>query len=84
MTSVGTPLVDRPDPMTPVPFTVRHTTRETADTVTLELDPGRPPTASSLVLIHGFSDSADTWRPLMKVMRGGPRRALAVWTNTAM
>jgi pimeloyl-ACP methyl ester carboxylesterase len=44
----------------------------------LELDPGRPPTASSLVLIHGFSDSADTWRALMNAMRGGPRRALAV------
>jgi NAD(P)H-flavin reductase len=31
---------DRPDPMTPVPFTVRRSTRETSDTVTLELDPG--------------------------------------------
>ena len=40
MTPAGTPLVDRPDPMTPVPFTVRRATRETADTVTLELDPG--------------------------------------------
>lgn len=41
MTTVGAPLIDRPDPMTPVPFTVRRSTRETADTVTLELDPGR-------------------------------------------
>ena len=41
MTSVETPLVDRHDPMTPVPFTVRRATRETADTVTLELDHGR-------------------------------------------
>lgn len=41
MTTVGAPLIDRPDPMTPVPFIVRRSTRETADTVTLELDPGR-------------------------------------------
>jgi len=40
MTSVGAPVVDRPDPMTPVPFTVGRSTRETADTVTLALDPG--------------------------------------------
>jgi NAD(P)H-flavin reductase len=39
MAIVGAPVVDRPDPMTPVPFTVRRATRETADTVTLELDP---------------------------------------------
>lgn len=40
MAHVGTPALDRRDPMTPVPFTVRRSTRETADTVTLELDPG--------------------------------------------
>lgn len=40
MASVGTPIVDRLDPMTPVPFKVGRSTRETADTVTLELDPG--------------------------------------------
>jgi NAD(P)H-flavin reductase len=40
MASVGTSIVDRPDPMTPVPFAVRRSTRETVDTVTLELDPG--------------------------------------------
>jgi NAD(P)H-flavin reductase len=33
-------MVDRPDPMTPVPFAVRRSTRETPDTVTLELDAG--------------------------------------------
>jgi NAD(P)H-flavin reductase len=40
MASVDAPTVDRPDPMTPVPFTVRRSTRETTDTVTIELDPG--------------------------------------------
>lgn len=40
MAPVGTPAIDRGDPMTPVPFTVRRSTRETADTITLELDPG--------------------------------------------
>ena len=40
MASVGAPDVEWPDPMTPVPFTVRRATRESADTVTLELDAG--------------------------------------------
>lgn len=40
MPDPGASVVDRPDPMTPTPFTVRRSTRETADTVTLELDPG--------------------------------------------
>ena len=40
MAHVGTPALDRRDPMTPVPFTVRRSTRETADTVTIALDSG--------------------------------------------
>ncbi len=40
----------------------------------LELDGAGPP----LVLLHGFSDSADTWRPLMRVLADHGRRAFAV------
>jgi NAD(P)H-flavin reductase len=40
MAPASAPVADHPDPMTPVPFAVRRSTRETVDTVTLELDPG--------------------------------------------
>jgi pimeloyl-ACP methyl ester carboxylesterase len=40
----------------------------------LELTGDGPP----LVLLHGFSDSADTWRPLMRLLADQGRRALAV------
>jgi NAD(P)H-flavin reductase len=40
VTHVGTPALGHRDPMTPVAFTIRRSTRETQDTMTLELDPG--------------------------------------------
>lgn len=44
------------------------------ETRALELDGSGPP----LVLLHGFSDSADTWRPLLDLMRRSERRAVAL------
>jgi pimeloyl-ACP methyl ester carboxylesterase len=40
----------------------------------LELDGAGPP----LILLHGFADSADTWRPMLRVLAARGRRALAV------
>jgi pimeloyl-ACP methyl ester carboxylesterase len=39
-----------------------------------------PPASSSdlIVLLHGFSDSADTWRPLIRHLEAGGRGALAL------
>jgi pimeloyl-ACP methyl ester carboxylesterase len=34
--------------------------------------------SSALLFLHGFSDSADTWRPLLERLRRTPRVALAV------
>jgi pimeloyl-ACP methyl ester carboxylesterase len=44
------------------------------ETRALELDGSGPP----LILLHGWSDSADTWRPLLDVMRRSGRRAVAL------
>jgi pimeloyl-ACP methyl ester carboxylesterase len=44
------------------------------ETRALELDGAGPP----LVLLHGWSDSADTWRPLLDLMRRSGRRAVAL------
>lgn len=46
-------------------------------TRTLELE-GAADTGPALLLLHGWADSADTWRPLMRVLARGRRRALAV------
>ncbi len=45
-----------------------------AETRALELDGAGPP----LLLLHGFADSADTWRLLLDRLRRAERRALAV------
>src|SRR3954467_12047679 len=45
-----------------------HTTRA------LEVDGGSP----GIVLLHGWSDSADTWRPLLAQLAARGRRAIAV------
>lgn len=37
-------------------------------------EPGVPP----VLLLHGFTDSADTWRPVMATLAEGPIRAVAV------
>ncbi|HVS28851.1 MAG TPA: alpha/beta fold hydrolase [Solirubrobacteraceae bacterium] len=44
------------------------------DTRVLELEGAGAP----LVLLHGFADSADTWRPVMALLGRHERRALAV------
>jgi pimeloyl-ACP methyl ester carboxylesterase len=44
------------------------------ETRALELDGSGPP----LILLHGWSDSADTWRPLLDLMRRSGRRAVAL------
>jgi len=43
-------------------------------TYAVDLDGGGPP----LLLLHGYSDSADTWRPAMDVLRRRGHRARAV------
>ena len=44
------------------------------ETRALDLDGSGPP----LILLHGWSDSADTWRPLLDLMRRSGRRAVAL------
>ncbi len=44
------------------------------ETRALELDGSGPP----LILLHGWSDSADTWRPLLDLMRRAGRPAVAL------
>jgi len=44
----------------------------------LELGPEKKSDAPSLLLLHGWSDSADTWRPLLSLLARRGRRALAV------
>jgi pimeloyl-ACP methyl ester carboxylesterase len=44
----------------------------------LELDFGSDAEGDSLLLLHGFSDSADTWRPLLSGLARRRWRALAV------
>src|SRR5215207_7040204 len=47
------------------------------ETRALELAP-RSRTTHPLLLFHGYSDSADTWRPLMKLLEAEGRGALAL------
>jgi pimeloyl-ACP methyl ester carboxylesterase len=44
------------------------------DTRVLELEGSGPP----LLLLHGYADSADTWRPLLAALGRAERRAVAV------
>ena len=44
------------------------------DTRVLEVSGDGPP----LLLLHGFTDSADTWRPLLRELQARGRRAVAV------
>ena len=43
----------------------------------LSVPAGSGPSAPPLVLLHGFSDSADTWRPLMRLLADSGRPAVA-------
>ena len=40
----------------------------------LDVDGDGPP----ILLLHGFTDSADSWRPLIKELAGHARRVVAV------
>jgi pimeloyl-ACP methyl ester carboxylesterase len=54
---------------------VEHTLRlQGRRTRALELEGGGPP----LILLHGFADSADTWRPLLDRLRRRERAAVAL------
>jgi pimeloyl-ACP methyl ester carboxylesterase len=44
----------------------------------LELPPAAEPAGMPLVLLHGWSDSADTWRPLLGELAGRGRAAVAL------
>ena len=44
------------------------------DTRVLELEGSGPP----LLLLHGYADSADTWRPVLAALGRAERRAIAV------
>ncbi|MGH2954969.1 MAG: alpha/beta fold hydrolase [Solirubrobacterales bacterium] len=44
----------------------------------LQLDPGADGAGPPLVLLHGFSDSADTWRPVLGELGRQGRSALAL------
>jgi pimeloyl-ACP methyl ester carboxylesterase len=44
----------------------------------LELEPGAPTADPPLVLLHGFSDSADCWRPTLAALARRGRRAVAL------
>ena len=44
----------------------------------LELSPGRGSSGMPLVLLHGWSDSADTWRPLLAELARRGRSAIAL------
>jgi pimeloyl-ACP methyl ester carboxylesterase len=44
----------------------------------LELEGEAGPDAAPLVLLHGWSDSADTWRPLLAILARRGRRAVAL------
>jgi len=47
-------------------------------TRSLELEPTGPAAGPAFVLLHGFSDSADCWRPTLKALGALGRRAVAV------
>lgn len=44
----------------------------------LELEPTREAAGPALVLLHGFSDSADCWRPTLAALAPSGRRAVAL------
>ena len=44
----------------------------------LELESGGAVDGPALVCLHGFSDSADCWRPLLAALAAGGRRAVAL------
>ncbi len=44
----------------------------------LELEPTREAAGPALVLLHGFSDSADCWRPTLAALAASGRRAVAL------
>jgi pimeloyl-ACP methyl ester carboxylesterase len=48
------------------------------ETRALTLDPSSEAQGPSMVLLHGFSDSADTWRPLMRLLAESGRGAVAL------
>lgn len=54
--------------------TERRTRLADVETRALELDGDGPP----LLLLHGYADSADTWRPLLRRLADAGRAAMAV------
>jgi pimeloyl-ACP methyl ester carboxylesterase len=48
------------------------------ETRALELEPTGPARGPSIVLLHGFSDSADCWRPTLAALAASGRRAVAL------
>ena len=44
----------------------------------LELEPGVAASGPAFVLLHGFSDSADCWRPTLAALASSGRRAVAL------
>jgi pimeloyl-ACP methyl ester carboxylesterase len=69
MPSVSSATIDAVQPL------IEHSTRAAGfPTRVLELEGDGP----GLVLLHGWGDSADTWRPLLALLGARDRRALAV------
>lgn len=64
----------RRSPAVSTDLAVRHAVFGDIRTRVLE----RPGSGPPFVLLHGFSDSADTWRPLLREMGRWDREALAV------
>lgn len=60
-------------PPTGVTVGERRTVLADVDTRTVDIDGDGPP----LLLIHGYADSADTWRPLLEHLGAGDRAATA-------
>jgi pimeloyl-ACP methyl ester carboxylesterase len=58
----------------PLKATERRTRLAGVDTRELAVDGDGPP----LLLLHGYADSADTWRPLLRHLAGAGRAASAV------
>ena len=56
------------------PIVERHLELGGLQTRALELDGDGPP----LLLLHGFADSADCWRPLLDRLRKRERAAIAL------
>ena len=61
-------------PPKPSPIRESRTTLDGVRTRVLEVAGDGPP----ILLLHGFSDSADTWRPVLEALEAQSRRGIAV------